>query len=155
MFDKEIRDVVILRKRSKAVKGARLEAEAAMYATPEGKKYKRLALIVKEVSAALKAAELLLRAQIVANFDGENKKPAPGLGVRVGKPKHEVVTHVSPYELVQWAREHAPSALAVDTEYFENMAIEGKVPPEIATVLETPGKVTGTIASKLEEMYDV
>lgn len=145
--------VAYLRRGLGGWKARERKAKAAYQETPEYQLYAEIVKVRTYVQGLLKAVEASLRGLVLVAFarDG-NKKPAPGLGVRVSKGKATVV-YADPAAATRWLFENAPAALMRNEAVVLGLIEAGKEIPGARVVNEGAGGLTATIASKLTELY--
>lgn len=147
---KRLAEVARLRR---ALADAELEAETAkevLALTEEA----RLATLAEEAEREAKVklaeAEAAAKVEALAEFDGSNKRPLPGVEIKVF---HKV--YYNPKDALAWCRANAPNLLVLDAKRFEKGISDG-------TLLDVPGAVAeialeprAQLASDLSEYEEV
>jgi hypothetical protein len=124
--------------------------EKAMLATAEGKALTEHMTLVRQMREDIKDLETELREKITAVYQATGeKKPAPGLGVRVSVKR---AVHYETLAAETWAKANSPAMLVLDTKAFEAWALENadRLPSGLVTIDEQE-KITPTIAGDLSE----
>jgi hypothetical protein len=143
------------RQKAEGFKSMEADAYNAVMATPEGQHWfnvKQSGLDWKTLAAGL---DVSIRAEAVAEFDGKNKKPSPGIGIRVSKPKASLkVNETEEWRLRDWLIEHAPSALTINEGVLQTLTEAGQIPAEIAEIVWSEPVVSATIAKDLSSAVE-
>lgn len=145
--------VAYLRRGLGGWKAREAKAKALYQETSEYQLYAETVKVRTYVQGLLKTVETSLRGLILAAFaESGEKKPAPGLGVRVSKGKAKLV-YYSEAATLAWLHENAPAALLPNDAVVKAMIKAGKEIPGARVVQEGEGDLTTTIAAKLAGFY--
>ena len=145
-LERALAELAQVRRDAEAAKARQDAAQAELEATPFFEAVQLEREYAKQLQGVERATyDLVCNLAVAAYRETGNKKPVPSVTIRVSaKPRYSVA------EMTEWAREHAPTLLALDTKLADK--IGPSMPGAPITMEET---VSAAVGKDLSGYLDV